>query len=156
MLAHFHPIQMLSRVHCSSFIRTPLFVAPKLFSTTTSRVREMRAAISLTVSAAERIKEMMQNKEEAAGVRISVKRRGCNGYSYTMNYKNKDEITSEKSIHSDEVVESHGVQVFVDPKAVFFLVGTEMDYVETELSSEFTFTNPNSKGSCGCGESFNV
>ena len=54
------------------------------------------------------------------------------------------------------MVESQGIRVFVDPNAIFYIVGTEMDYVETSLSAEFTFTNPNSKGSCGCGESFNV
>lgn len=81
-----------------------------------------------------------------------MKRRGCNGYSYTMNYSKPDDATNAK----DEKVTAHGVQVFVDPKAVFFLVGTEMDYEETELSSEFKFNNPNSKGQCGCGESFNV
>jgi iron-sulfur cluster assembly protein len=69
-----------------------------------------------------------------------------------MNYAKGDDATTAK----DEKVEAFGVKVFVDPKAIFFLVGTEMDYEETELAAEFKFNNPNSKGQCGCGESFNV
>jgi len=114
--------------------------------------RELRAPITLTENAANRIKEMLTSKEDVIGIRVSVKRRGCNGYSYIMNYANKDDALLNK----DEKVESYGVKVFVDPKAVFYLVGTQMDWEETELASEFTFTNPNSKGTCGCGESFNV
>lgn len=111
--------------------------------------------IKLTERAAARIKELLEQKDNAIGVRIGVKRRGCNGYSYTMNYvvAGEDTISSKDR---DEVVACHGVQVFVDPKAVFFIVGTEMDFIETDVASEFTFTNPNSKGQCGCGESFNV
>ena len=117
-----------------------------------TRLRERPPPIKLTDKAADRIKELMSSKTDAAGVRISVRRRGCNGYTYTMNYSTEEEAKKNK----DEVVQSHGIKVFVDPKAIFFIVGTEMDFVDTELSSEFTFTNPNSKGSCGCGESFNV
>lgn len=117
-----------------------------------SKARERLSPIKLTEKAADRIKEMLMDKEDILGVRISVKRRGCNGYSYIMNYAKKDDTEIKK----DEKVFAHGVSVFVDPKAIFFLVGTEMDYLETELSSEFTFKNPNSKGECGCGESFNV
>lgn len=117
-----------------------------------SRLRERPPPIKITTRAADRIKDLLSSKEDVIGVRLSVKRRGCNGYSYTMNYSKPDDATNAK----DEKVTAHGVQVFVDPKAVFFLVGTEMDYEETELSSEFKFNNPNSKGQCGCGESFNV
>lgn len=117
-----------------------------------SRLKDRPAPIILTERAADRIKELMSSKEDAAGVRVSVRRRGCNGYSYTMNYATQEDIKQTK----DEIVNSHGVKVLVDPKAIFFIVGTTMDFVETELSSEFTFTNPNSKGECGCGESFNV
>ena len=112
----------------------------------------MRDPITLTVNAANRIKEMLAEKEDADGIRISVKKRGCNGNSYTMNYAKR----GDPLISKDEEVIAHGVNVFVDPKAVLVIVGTEMDFVETELASEFTFSNPNSKGSCGCGESFNV
>jgi len=74
---------------------------------------------------------------------------GCNGLSYTLNY-----VFEEPQ--KDEKMEAHGVKVFIDPMALFNVVGTVMDYEETELASEFTFINPNSKGECGCGESFNV
>jgi iron-sulfur cluster assembly accessory protein len=117
-----------------------------------SSARKMPAPITLTEKAAERIKELLSEKSDAIGVKIGVKRRGCNGYSYTMNYADQEYMATTK----DEKVNAYGVNVLVDPKAIFFLVGTEMDFVETALSSEFTFTNPNSKGSCGCGESFNV
>lgn len=122
----------------------------RAFSTPSARKRP--DPITLTERAATRIRELMSQKPDCVGIKIGVKRRGCNGYSYTMNYADKEYLETSK----DEKVQSHGVQVLVDPKAVFFLVGTEMDFVETALSSEFTFTNPNSKGSCGCGESFNV
>ncbi|KAG5176724.1 hypothetical protein JKP88DRAFT_351024 [Tribonema minus] len=99
--------------------------------------------------AADRIKELLEAKPGKVGVRLGVKRRGCNGYSYTLNY------ADEKPAKDEEVAEK-GVRVFVDPLATFYIVGTTMDWEETELSSEFTFKNPNAKGSCGCGESFNV
>ena len=121
-------------------------------TTITKSKVDLKAPITLTERAAERIKEMIQNKEDTVGVKISVKRRGCNGYSYMMNYANTKDVEAKK----DDIVIAYGVTVLVDPKAIFFIVGTVMDYEETDLSAEFTFTNPNSKGECGCGESFNV
>jgi len=117
-----------------------------------TRLRDRPAPITISERAADRIKELLSAKEEAVGVKLGVRRRGCNGYSYTMNYATNEDLKTTK----DEVVTAHGVKVLVDPKAIFFVVGTQMDFVETELSSEFTFQNPNSKGECGCGESFNV
>lgn len=111
--------------------------------------RPRRAPLTVTDAAAARIKELMEGKPEMLGVRLGVKKRGCNGYSYTLNYV-------DKKPPKDEEVAEKGVTIFVDPLAVFFIVGTTMDWEETELSSEFTFKNPNVKGSCGCGESFNV
>ena len=121
-------------------------------ATITKSKVDLKAPITLTERAAERIKEMIQNKEDTVGVKISVKRRGCNGYSYMMNYANTKDVEAKK----DDIVIAYGVTVLVDPKAIFYIVGTVMDYEETDLSAEFTFTNPNSKGECGCGESFNV
>lgn len=108
--------------------------------------------ISVTANAADRIKGMIEGKEDCVGVKIGVKRRGCNGYSYTMNYATQSDVESKKF----DIVDSHNIKVLVDPMAIFYILGTEMDYEETVLSSEFTFINPNSKGECGCGESFNV
>jgi len=107
--------------------------------------------IVLTSAAADRIRELLQgeNAKGAIGIRVGVRRRGCNGLSYTLNYAFEENPKDVK-------VESHGIKVFIEPMALFNVVGTRMDWEETELSSEFTFNNPNSKGSCGCGESFNV
>ena len=109
--------------------------------------------IKLTPRAADRIRELFQGDGAtgAVGIRVGVKRRGCNGLSYTLNYVFPDMIP-EKDIQ----MEQHGIKVFIEPMALFNIVGTTMDWEETELSSEFTFQNPNSKGECGCGESFTV
>ena len=107
-------------------------------------------AIRLTDAAAERIKYVMANAEQPiVGVRVGVKNGGCAGMAYTMEYAEHIEA-------ADEVVEDKGVCVLIDPKAVLFLIGTEMDYAEEKLKSGFVFTNPNEKGRCGCGESFHV
>lgn len=109
--------------------------------------------INLTKNAAMKIKNMLTNKKsDIIGVKIGVKRRGCNGYSYNMNYGTKKELESNKY----DIVKKYGTTILVDPKSVFFIAGTTMDWEETNLSSEFTFKNPNSKGNCGCGESFNI
>ncbi|CEM31297.1 unnamed protein product [Vitrella brassicaformis CCMP3155] len=108
--------------------------------------------MSVSETAAERIKTLMKSKgEEVVGVKIGLRRRGCNGLTYTMNYTNKEDIKK-----GDEVVEDKGVTVVVDAKAVMFLVGTQMNFVETDIGSEFVFDNPNKKSECGCGQSFNV
>lgn len=120
--------------------------------------RNKRAPITVTERAAARIQEILSNKrveqqeQPPVGIRLSVKRRGCNGYSYTLNY-----VHSESEYPKDEIVHaSNNVTIFIDPMALFSIVGTRMDWVDTELTSEFTFENPNSKGECGCGESFTV
>src|ERR1700686_421290 len=101
----------------------------------------------LTDAAALRIKDVMARAERpVAGVRVGVKNGGCAGMEYTMEYA--DGIRP-----SDEVVEDKGVKILVDPKAVLFLLGTEMDYKTEKLSAQFVFKNPNQTSACGCGES---
>jgi iron-sulfur cluster assembly protein len=103
--------------------------------------------IRLTDAAAERIKYVMANAvEPVVGVRVGVKNGGCAGMSYTMEYAQRVE-------KADEVVEDKGVRVLIDPKAVLFLIGTEMDYKTEKLSAQFVFINPNQTSACGCGES---
>ena len=106
--------------------------------------------ISLSDKAANRIKEIMSNaKDNSVGVRIGVKSGGCAGMSYIMEYA--------KEINpNDEVIEDKGVKVFIDPGAVMYLLGTEMDYKKDDFSSSFTFKNPNETERCGCGESFKI
>ena len=101
----------------------------------------------LTDAAADRIKAVMAKAERPiAAVRVGVKNGGCAGMSYTMEY-------AEKINPLDEVVEDKGVRILIDPKAVLFLLGTEMDYKVEKLSAQFVFNNPNQTGACGCGES---
>jgi iron-sulfur cluster assembly protein len=101
----------------------------------------------LTEAAALRIKDVMARAERpVAGVRVGVKNGGCAGMEYTMEYANAVAPT-------DEVVEDKGVKILIDPKAVLFLLGTEMDYKREKLSAQFIFNNPNQTSACGCGES---
>ena len=101
----------------------------------------------LTDAAAARIRELMSRSDRPiAGLRVGVKNGGCAGMSYTVEYA--DEIKK-----SDEVVEDKGVKILVDPKAVLFLLGTEMDFKVDKMASTFVFNNPNQTGACGCGES---
>tara|TARA_Y100000591_G_scaffold194348_1_gene168181 strand:+ start:778 stop:1113 length:336 start_codon:yes stop_codon:yes gene_type:complete len=110
----------------------------------------MKQIIKLSDNAALRIKEIMSNAEkDSLGVRVSVKAGGCAGMSYVMEY-------TKQLNPNDEVVEDKGVKVFVDPAAVIYLLGTEMDYKKEELSSSFVFNNPNETERCGCGESFKI
>merc|ERR1719231_823621 len=106
----------------------------------------------MTESAAARINDLLERrrqKEPAVAVRIGIKSRGCNGLSYTMNY-------AVEKAKLEEEAERDGARIFVEPKALMHVIGTTMDFVEDDLSSEFVFHNPNAEASCGCGESFTV
>jgi iron-sulfur cluster assembly protein len=106
--------------------------------------------MSLTDRAAERLSEIIAASDQpVAGVRVGLKKGGCAGMEYTMDYAS--EIGP-----SDDVVEEKGVKLLVEPTAVLFLLGTEMDYQEDKLSSGFVFKNPNQTSACGCGESVEI
>ncbi|XP_070505916.1 iron-sulfur cluster assembly 1 homolog, mitochondrial [Chironomus tepperi] len=129
-------------------------MSTKVIATATVRavkrkLMPMRAAITLTPSAVKRVRELLDGKNEFIGLKIGVRQRGCNGLSYTLDYAS----TKDKM---DEEVRQDGVTIIIDKKAQLSLLGTEMDFVETKLASEFVFNNPNIKGTCGCGESFNI
>ena len=103
--------------------------------------------VTVTDAAANRVKSIIARAERPiVGVRVGVKNGGCAGMSYTMEY-------AESINPHDEVVEDKGVTVLIDPKAVLFLLGTEMDFQTTKLASQFVFNNPNQTSACGCGES---
>jgi iron-sulfur cluster assembly protein len=109
-----------------------------------------KTALNITDAAAAQIQTLLNGRgKPSEGIKVGVKSRGCSGLSYTIEYA--DEVSKW-----DEVVEDKGVKVLIDPKAVMFLLGSEMDFKEEKLKSGFTFTNPNEKGRCGCGESFHV
>jgi len=108
----------------------------------------MKQVITLSDNAANRIKEIISNDEtKSVGVRVGVKSGGCAGMSYVMEYAKEINPT-------DEIIEDKGVKVFIDPGAIMYLLGTEMDYKKEQFSSTFVFKNPNETERCGCGESF--
>jgi iron-sulfur cluster assembly protein len=107
-------------------------------------------ALQMTDAAATRVRALLDKRgKPSVGVRIGVRTKGCSGLSYTLEY-------ADSANKFDEVVSDKGVTVLIDPKAVMFLLGTEMDYVEEQMQSGFVFRNPNEKGRCGCGESFHI
>ena len=106
--------------------------------------------IRLTDAAADRIKYVMANAAKpVVGVRVGVKNGGCAGMTYTMEY-------ADAVAPADEVVEDKGVRVLIDPKAILFLIGTEIDYEASKLAAKFVFRNPNETDACGCGESVSI
>ena len=106
-------------------------------------------AISLTASAAERVRSYLQKRGHGIGLRVGVRKTGCSGYAYVIDYA--DAIEQE-----DAVFEGQGVKVIVDPDSLELIDGTEVDFVKDGLNEAFKFRNPNVKGECGCGESFNI
>jgi iron-sulfur cluster assembly protein len=106
-------------------------------------------AISLTNAAAERVRSYIEKRDDALGLRLGITKTGCSGYSYVINYADR--------IGDDDIVfEDKGIKVVVDPEALGLIDGTEVDFVKSGLNEAFSFRNPNVKGECGCGESFNV
>ncbi len=109
-----------------------------------------KQVITLSNSATNRVKEIIASaKEPIVGVRVGVESGGCAGMSYVIEY-------AKKVNPNDEIIEAKGVKVLIDPKAIMYLLGTEMDYKRGELSSTFVFKNPNETERCGCGESFKI
>jgi len=106
-------------------------------------------AVSLTQSAADRVKSYLDARGKGVGLRVGIKKTGCNGYAYVVNYA--DEIDD-----SDIVFEDQGVKVVVDKESLQLIDGTEVDFVKQGLNEAFRFRNPNVTGECGCGESFSV
>ena len=120
--------------------------------TTDAPARPKRALpplMQLSDAAAERLRALYDNGEQGKLLRIAVKTKGCSGMSYDLSWV-------DAAGPADEVVTDKGVTVLVDRKATLFLIGTVMDYEVKQMSAGFTFTNPNEKGRCGCGESFHV
>jgi iron-sulfur cluster assembly protein len=106
-------------------------------------------AISLTESAAHRVKSFLVARGTGIGLRLGVRKTGCSGFAYVINYA--------EAAHADDVVfEDRGVKVFVDPASLVLIDGTTVDFVKQGLNEAFRFKNPNVKGECGCGESFSV
>lgn len=106
-------------------------------------------AISLTDAAADRVRSYLEKRGSGIGLRLGVTQTGCSGYSYVINYA--------ESVDNDDVIfEDKGVTVVVDPEALQLIDGTEVDFIKNGLNEAFSFRNPNIKGECGCGESFNV
>ncbi len=110
----------------------------------------MKSVMSLTDAAARQIKMLINKRNKPSfGIRVGVKYGGCSGLSYYIEY-------ADVKNQFDKVIEDKGVRVLIDPKALMYILSSEMDYVEGKFKSGFTFNNPNEKNSCGCGKSFNV
>ena len=106
-------------------------------------------SISLTNAAADRVKSFLQRRGHGVGLRLAVKKTGCSGFAYVVNYAD--------DVHGDDVVfEEQGVKVIVDRESLGYIDGTQVDFVKQGLNEAFRFRNPNVKGECGCGESFTV
>lgn len=106
-------------------------------------------AITLTETAAQRVKDFLTNRGAGEGLRLGVKTTGCSGMAYVLEF-------ADASEEGDEIFESQGVKIFVDAKSLVYLDGTELDFAKEGLNEGFKFNNPNEKDTCGCGESFTV
>lgn len=106
-------------------------------------------SISMTEAAAKHVRRSLDGRGKGEGIRLGVRTTGCSGLAYVLEFVDATEP-------DDTVFEAHGVKVIIDPKSLVYLDGTELDFVREGLNEGFKFTNPNSRGECGCGESFNV
>ena len=106
-------------------------------------------AISMTEAAAQHVRRSLEGRGKGEGIRLGVRTTGCSGLAYVLEFV--DEAASE-----DQVFENHGVKGIIDPKSLVYLDGTELDFVKEGLNEGFKFNNPNVRGECGCGESFNI
>jgi len=106
-------------------------------------------AITMTESAAQHVQRSIDGRGKGAGIRLGVRTTGCSGLAYVLEFV--DEVVDE-----DQVFENFGVKLIIDPKSLVYLDGTELDFVREGLNEGFKFNNPNMRGECGCGESFNV
>ena len=106
-------------------------------------------SISLTASAAQRVRSFLAGRSHSQGLRLGVRKTGCSGFAYVINY-------ADAALPDDVIFEDQGVKVFVDRESLGYIDGTEVDFVRHGLNEAFRFKNPNIKGECGCGESFNV
>ncbi|RDD35597.1 Iron-sulfur cluster assembly protein [Wolbachia endosymbiont of Cylisticus convexus] len=122
-------------------------------------VKKNKKLITITANAVERVRYLLDQKkhinlEEAIGIRVLIKQKGCSGLKYDIEYAY--DIRPLESVIEKSCSDGQKVKVLIDPKSIMFILGSEMDYVEEKFSSGFIFKNPNEKGKCGCGESFHV
>ncbi|TGZ55766.1 hypothetical protein CRM22_010317 [Opisthorchis felineus] len=141
-------LSRLSRFLQSRRLDTAPWVCPRSYRSSTCHT--ISNSVKTTNRPLVRIKELLRQRPDAVGLRVGVKTRGCSGLSYTL------EFCTDGQREGDEAVEQDGVKVFIDRRAQLSLLGTEMDFHEGVLASEFLFNNPNVKGTCGCGESFHL
>ena len=111
----------------------------------------MSNILTVTNQASFQLEKIIQSAPtDTVGILLGIDKTGCNGHSYKLDFAKKNEVENL------EYVEQNNIKVFIDPKATMYLIGSEMDYLTDKLASRFVFKNPNEKGTCGCGESFNV
>jgi len=105
--------------------------------------------IGLTKAASKKVLELLSERSEMLGLRVAVRGGGCSGFQYVLEFE-------EAFKESDREISSHGVRLFIDPKSYLYLMGTEIDYVDTLSGAGFKFNNPTARRTCGCGESFSI
>lgn len=137
----------MSKTLCDSPIQVSMPAPPQ------TKVDRRKSPITITDAATQRIQDLISQRDSkyTLGIRIGVKSSGCTGLAYTFEYVDEEKKDDEKI-----QLQNTDVFIYIDSKALLFLFGTKLDFVETELESGFVFINPNSKGECGCGESFYV